>query len=120
MENNIKLTVNNYVFDRNTFLPSNVLFSNEYIKQTERALSGTLYTDSDGKKQKMQVIFEFLNIEQFDLVKSIFDDSKADGVNVKYLTTDNYFMVDDITFEPWMYDGDNLCWRNIVIDLLEI
>jgi hypothetical protein len=101
-------------------IPSNISVSYDNIHSTERALDGTLYADSDKKKQRLKVNFNLTTQDQFAAIQQAFEVNKESGIKVEYLDNRQaQFFVDDMTFDPWLIDS-NLYWRNVEIQLLEI
>jgi hypothetical protein len=113
MYNSIK--INDKILD---IIPSNISMSYDIVKSTDRALDGTLYADVEQKKQRIKVLFDIVSQAQFETIQQQFN--IYTGVSVQYLNNiQAKCLVDNIAFEPWLVNGD-LCWRNVVVDLLEM
>jgi len=110
--------------------PSKIVPTVEIIKNAERALDGTMHVDITKSKRKLQIIFDILDNDTFEQVHDIFKAEKAeemdpDGLTVKYRdlrggdVTGRQFFVDNVSFVPHIVD-DEVMWRDITIDLIEI
>ena len=111
--------------------PSQIIPGIELIKNIERALNGKLHVDITASKQKLQIIFDILGQEEFEQVLDIFkaentDEIDPEGLSVEYfdlrnsgVKTERKFFVESVSFMPYIVEND-VKWRDIVVDLLEI
>jgi hypothetical protein len=51
---------------------SNISLSYDFIKSTERTLDGSMFVDNNKRKQRVQILFDILDKEQFDTVQQVF------------------------------------------------
>lgn len=110
--------------------PSDIIPGVEFIKNSERALSGKLHVDITANKQTLQIVFNILDRAEFEQILDIFKLENADaidpeGLRVTYFDLrsksqkERRFFVDNTSFAPFIVN-DDIKWRDIVIDLIEI
>ncbi|MCL2177318.1 MAG: hypothetical protein FWB72_05200 [Firmicutes bacterium] len=131
---------------KGNLIPSKVLPGIEYIKNSERSISGKLHVDIASTKQTLQIIYDYLDKESFEYVVGIFgannsiamteglvieysfdvskkskgkNDDKPNYSNLLDNETLRKFIVEDFIFEPLIID-DNIKWKNISINLVEV
>ncbi|MCL2797030.1 MAG: hypothetical protein FWD58_03125 [Firmicutes bacterium] len=117
-------------------LPTAVLPKTKIIKTTERSLGGTMCVDITGVKKNLTVTFDVLsndefifirdflsfeNIERLDpngLEVTYFDSAKKMVESVLQPVTIQCF-VDSVNYVPFIVE-DEIKWRDVVIELVEI
>lgn len=125
MDNFMTITTDKTTYTlQDSLTPSNITIGYEFIKSTERSLDGSLQVDSSGKKNKLQVIYDYLKEKDFAIIKEIFGLNEnqvgIQDMTISYLHCDKIkVVVDNFAFEPFILDS-NIHWKQIIIDLVEL
>ena len=105
-------------------IPSHISPDTDYIKTSERAVSGRLHVDVSGSKQALKIVYDMLDDNELKRVKEIFgtDDPCTDGIEVEYdgiTKPDSKYFVENVSYDPLIIESGTL-WRNVTVDLVEV
>ena len=117
-------------------LPTAVLPKTEIIKTTERSLNGTMCIDITKIKKNLTVSFDVLSEDDFNFIRDFlsFEDIEGldpNGLAVTYFDSEKVVVntqeqsvtkqcfVDSVAYMPFIVE-DNVKWRDVVIELVEI
>ena len=113
--------------------PSEVKIDTEVIRNTERALDGTMCIDVIAKKLKLQIMWDLVTDEDYKDIKNIFsleNPLKVTTKNAMFLnkgdkidddTEGKEFLcyVDSVNAQPY-FVGEVLHWQAVVVTLAEV
>lgn len=101
--------------------PSDIKESVDILKNTERALDGTLYVDFTNRKKALEIYWCYLSKDNLKKVLDAFAVDKVLEVDYYNNTEEakNKFYVDEISYIP-KYINEELVYTDIVISLLEV
>ncbi len=121
--------------------PSDIQVSTEIIRNNERALDGTMCIDIVAKKLGLQIMWDLVTAEDFNVIKKTFpladtvgvsaDNISADsGTGIKLFSREDYqndlnngdtfeCYVDSVNAQP-CFIGETLYWQAVTVKLAEV